>query len=128
MAHHPIVHIELSANSNEEARAFYEDIFGWEMQEFPDMNYVGWRSAANGMGGGFNVASDFTPAGTTVVYIQTDDLQDSIEKVQSHGGTIMGEQLDIPGVGTMVWFNDPAGNRMALLQPLPETRMPESSD
>jgi quercetin dioxygenase-like cupin family protein len=40
-------------------------------------------------------------------------------KVTDAGGTVLGEPMDIPGVGSYVSFVDPEGNRVSLLQPLP---------
>ena len=34
------------------------------------------------------------------------------------GGQVLGEPMDIPGVGRYVSFLDPEGNRVSILQPL----------
>ncbi|TMH31553.1 MAG: VOC family protein, partial [Betaproteobacteria bacterium] len=35
------------------------------------------------------------------------------------GGTVLGEPMNIPGVGAYVSFTDTEGNRVSMLQPLP---------
>jgi len=114
---HPIVHIELSAKDHKEAAAWYKDIFGWEITEFPDMNYSFFAGPNESVGGGFNPVSDETPAGEVLVYIHTDNLAATINKIKEAGGTVVVESFDIPTVGTMGVFKDPTGNLMALLQP-----------
>ncbi len=114
---HPIVHIELSAHDQKEIASFYANVFGWQIQEFPDMNYTTFSSGEDRPGGGFNAVSEANPAGTTIVYIETDDVDASLAKIEANGGERVGEPLDIPGVGIIHWFNDPSGNHMSLLKP-----------
>lgn len=114
---HPIVHIELSAHDQQKAAQFYADVFGWQTQEFPDMNYITFSSGEGSPGGGFNPVGEAVSAGTTVVYVSTDDVEASLQKIEANGGKRVGELLDIPGVGQIHWFDDPSGNHMALLKP-----------
>jgi predicted enzyme related to lactoylglutathione lyase len=40
-------------------------------------------------------------------------------KVAAAGGEVLGEPMDIPGVGRYVSFYDTEKNRVSMLQPLP---------
>lgn len=113
---HPIVHIEFSAHNHKEAGKFYADVFGWELQDWPEMNYTTFTSGEGAPGGGFNDVQEGNPAGTTVIYIHTDDIEASSAKIKAGGGTLLGDAMDIPGVGTMQHFTDPTGNRLSLLK------------
>ena len=116
MSHpHHIVHIELSAADHKAAAQFYAEVFGWQTQEFAEMNYSTF-AAEGGSPGGFNPVSDEYPAGSVTVYIGTPDLAASLEKVKANGGTVVMPFHEIPGVGTMATFKDPTGNLMALMQ------------
>jgi len=42
-----------------------------------------------------------------------------MSKVTAAGGKVLGEPMDIPGVGRYVAFFDTEGNRVSMLQPLP---------
>jgi len=120
MSHkHFIVHVEFSAKDLEETKNFYKDVFGWKISDYPDMNYATF-GAESGSGGGFNPVSDDYPAGRVLVYINTPDLKETLEKIRAAGGTVLLEDYDIPGVGKMATFNDPTGNLVALLQPIME--------
>jgi len=120
MAHkHLITHIEFSTKDIEESKKFYSDVFEWKIEDFPDMNYATFE-AEGGTGGGFSPVSDQTPSGSILVYINTPELDKTLEKIRAAGGTILLEGYDIPGVGRMATFKDPTGNTVALLQPLME--------
>jgi predicted enzyme related to lactoylglutathione lyase len=41
-----------------------------------------------------------------------------MKMVEKAGGKVLGEPLDIPGVGSYVAFIDTEGNRVSMLQPL----------
>jgi hypothetical protein len=41
-----------------------------------------------------------------------------MDSVTRAGGMVLGEPMDIPGVGAYVSFTDTEGNRVSLLQPL----------
>jgi len=41
-----------------------------------------------------------------------------MKRVRDAGGNILGEPVEIPGVGHYVSFTDTEGNRASLLQPL----------
>ena len=45
------------------------------------------------------------------------DIKGSIKKVKDAGGEILGEIMDIPGIGLYISFNDTEGNRVGMLQP-----------
>jgi len=119
MSKHPIVHVEISANNLQAASKFYADLFGWQIQQFPDMNYATFETG-DGPGGGFNPITPENPAGTVTVYFNTDDILETIAKVEALGGTILMPKTEIPTVGWFALFKDPTDNTLALLQPLPD--------
>ncbi len=118
---HPIVHIELSSADHQKDSQWYNEVFNWEVQEFPEANYSTWSGPDDSVGGGFNAISDENPVGTIMIYIHTDDLEATKAKIKVKGGKILLESYDIPDVGTMATFTDPTGNTLALLEPVPES-------
>ena len=42
-----------------------------------------------------------------------------MKKVAESGGRVLGEPMEIPGVGHYVAFFDSEGNRVSMLQPIP---------
>ena len=117
MAHkHLISHIELPTNNPQDSAKFYQGVFDWNITEDKDMNYVMF-AAEGGTGGGFNEVSEENPVGNVLLYINTPDLKESLEKIKANGGEIIMESYEIPTVGTMATFKDPTGNLLALLEP-----------
>lgn len=51
------------------------------------------------------------------VVIAVDNLQESIKAVKEAGGELIGEQMDIPGVGLYISFRDTEENVVGMLQP-----------
>ncbi len=49
--------------------------------------------------------------------IAVQDIKESMAKVSSAGGKVLGEPMEIPGVGQYVSFFDTEGNRVSMLQP-----------
>jgi predicted enzyme related to lactoylglutathione lyase len=113
MSVHSIVHIELSAKDREVSGKFYSDVFGWKVEQTPEMNYATFETG-EGVGGGFNPVSDQNPAGSVVVYIGTDDIDASLAAVEKHGGKTVAPKGEIPGYGWFAIFLDPAGNLVGL--------------
>jgi predicted enzyme related to lactoylglutathione lyase len=67
-------------------------------------------------GGFFEKPKDAAGQHPSVV-IAVDDMQDALDKVRSAGGKLLGEPMDIPGVGVYAGFLDTEGNRVSLLKP-----------
>jgi len=126
----PVVHFELPCDDPDRIARFFERAFDWKTQKLgPEMgNYVlvttaeqdarpdGLRGAING---GFFVRDPKLPAQLPGIVIGVDDIRESMRRVTEAGGQVLGEPMDIPGVGPYVAFLDTEGNRSSMLQPLP---------
>ncbi len=117
MSTHNIVHVELSSKDREASGKFYHDLFGWEIQQIPDSNYATFMTSEGQPGGGFNQVSAENPAGTILVYIDTDNIGDTLDAVERLGGKVVSQPMPIPGIGLFAYFKDPTGNTLALLEP-----------
>ncbi len=115
MSKHPIVHVEFSANDRQAAGKFFSDVFGWEVQQIPDMNYAMFNSGDD-VGGGLNPVSETNEAGTTLAHIGTDDIEATLAKIEANGGKMTVPKTEIPGMGWFAIFNDPTGNSIGLYQ------------
>lgn len=130
----PVVHFEMPYESQERIAKFYESAFGWQTQMLgEDMgNYVLATTAvsdakpgapAGAINGGFFPKKPDWPAQYPSVVIGVSDIRESMNKVAQAGGKILGEPMEIPGVGLYVSFLDTEGNRNSMLQPAPQMRM-----
>lgn len=126
----PVVHFELPYDDSARASRFYTAAFGWKMQSLGEQmgNYVTAETTATGAagslkpgainGGLFQRKPDW-PAQYPSVVIAVDDLPAAMAQVTAVGGRVLGEPMDIPGIGSYVSFIDTEGNRVSMLQPLP---------
>jgi hypothetical protein len=113
MSEHPIVHVEFAAPDQLAAGRFYADLFGWKIQHMPEFNYVTFDTGA-GLGGGINPVSESYPAGTVVFYVGTQDIEATLKKAEGLGAKTLMEKMEVPGMGWMAMFRDPAGNMVGL--------------
>jgi predicted enzyme related to lactoylglutathione lyase len=118
MANHKIIHIELAAKDRKALSAFYNNVFGWQLQHFDDMNYTTF-DPGDGVRGGFSPITEGNPAGTTTVYIETEDINASLDEVEKAGGTILMKETEIPNTGKFGMFRDPQGNMVGLFKRYP---------
>ena len=68
--------------------------------------------------GGFFPRKPDWPMQHPSVVVSVPDIRAAMAKVTQAGGKVLGEPMDIPGVGSYVSFEDTEGNRVSMLQPL----------
>ncbi len=131
MSMNPVVHFEMPAENRERMAKFYTAAFGWQTQMMgPEMgDYVVVTTTETGddgrpkepgaINGGFYPKKPDWPAQFPSIVIAVDDIRAAMKKVSDAGGKVLGDPMDIPGVGTYVSFFDTEGNRASILQPLP---------
>ncbi|MBN2118029.1 MAG: VOC family protein [Anaerolineales bacterium] len=113
MSKRNVVHVEIPAANVETAGKFYQELFGWKITRDDAMNYSMWE-AADGSGGGFPQVSAGSPAGQVLVYIDSNDIEADLKKVEKLGGTVLQPKMEIPDTGWFGVFKDPTGNVLAL--------------
>jgi len=109
----PVVHWEIEALDPAVLKAFYAELFTWEIGEGFIMDIrPGLGSPEPGPGGHLR-ASD--RSGVTL-YVQVRDLRESLDKAAELGGAITSEPFDVPGGPTLAAISDPEGNPLVLVQ------------
>lgn len=125
----PVVHFEMPYEDPERLVNFYTQAFGWEMQKLgrdmgeyvlattteTDKNRMVKRPGT--INGGFFPRKPDWPAQYPSVVIAVNDIKEAMKNVSSAGGTVLGEPMEIPGIGQYVSFIDTEGNRVSMLQP-----------
>ena len=110
--HEKINYVEFPATNIEASKAFFAAAFGWTFTDYgPD-----YASFANeGLDGGF-FKSDMaasTERGSALVVLYSESLEDTQEKIEGAGGTIVKPIFTFPG-GRRFHFADPSGNELAV--------------
>jgi uncharacterized protein len=124
----PVVHFEMPAEDRDRMTGFYEEAFGWKAQKLgPEMgNYVIVTTTetdakpgapAGAINGGFFPKKADWPAQVPSIVIAVKDIKAAMRKVGQAGGKVLGEPMEIPGIGQYVSFFDTEGNRVSMLQP-----------
>jgi predicted enzyme related to lactoylglutathione lyase len=123
----PVVHFEMPAENRDRMAAFYTGVFGWQTQMLGEDagNYVlvstvesdesGRPKEPGAINGGFFMKT--TDNGAPSVVVSVDDIKAHVKKVSAAGGKVLGEPVEIPGIGWYVSFIDTEGNRVSMLQP-----------
>ena len=115
MSKHAIVHVEISAKDRLAASKFYQELFGWQVEQMPEMEYATFETG-EGVGGGLSPLGENNPEGSVVVYVSTDDIPATLEQVVKLGGKVLVPQTEIPGMGWFGMFSDPSNNRLGLFK------------
>ena len=119
MSKHPVVHVDISANDLQAASKFYQELFDWNIHHIPEINYATFDYGVEGVGGGLNPVGENNPAGTVVVYIDTEDIEADLAKVGKLGGKIVVKKTEITEMGWFAMFSDPTGNLLGLYTAMP---------
>ncbi len=131
----PVVHFEMPYIDAGRMTRFYQTAFGWETKKLGEEvgNYVlamTGESDGNGpkkpgmINGGFYPHKSGWPDQYPSVVIAVDDIDEAVKNITEAGGKVLGEAMEIPGVGRYVSFHDTEGNRVSILQPVSRTRRP----
>ena len=125
----PVVHFEMPYRDGARAGRFYTAAFGWQTQMLGEAmgHYItvttATQDARPGAPGRCHQRRAVPlrggwPAQHPGVVIGVEDLAAAMARVAAAGGQVLGEPMDIPGVGAYVAFMDTEGNRHAMLKPL----------
>jgi predicted enzyme related to lactoylglutathione lyase len=124
----PVVHFEIPYENAARAAKFYASAFGWKTQLLgEDMgNYVLVTTAesdvkpgapAGAINGGLFPKQANGAGQHPSLVIGVQDIHAWMQKVKQAGGEVLGEPMEIPGVGRYVSFLDTEGNRNSMLEP-----------
>lgn len=114
---------ELATPDAKTAKAFYAELFGWDIQEqdmsgFP-YNIIRTPSGEQ-VGGIYEISGqEFQnlPA-HWLIYFLVSELDATANKVEALGGAVRVPPSDIPGIGRYCIIQDPTGGIVALFEPL----------
>src|SRR5947208_14910268 len=86
----PVIHRELLSKDPAKLSDFYEKVFAWKIQHFPEMNYrVVETGGQGGINGGIMQPKHEEPwPGNMIFYIDVIDLGDDRQRIIPAGGTI----------------------------------------
>ncbi len=123
---HTIVHFEIPANDVEKLKRFYEEVFGWKInqasgpieywiiQTVPvDPTGMPVRPGING-----GMYKKQVPESKPVNYFAVESITDFLAKIVRLGGRVTQPKQEVPEIGWIAAAEDPEGNLFALIQPI----------
>jgi uncharacterized protein len=116
-----VVHFEVPFDDADRARAFYKDVFNWQIQSIPEMSYNLVSTGPSGdqgptepgyIGGG--MLQRQAPVTTPVITMEVDDIDATVVAIEKHGGASVGSKMPVGDMGFAAYFTDSEGNLMGL--------------
>lgn len=106
-----VVHFEIPFDDGERARTFYKDVFGWEMNEMPEMEYTMVNSGPSGdrgpsepgfINGGMAQRGENFRSPTLVLDVP--DIDEALAAVEAAGGSIVSGRDPVGDMGFSAYF------------------------
>ncbi|HEY6634790.1 MAG TPA: VOC family protein [Acidimicrobiia bacterium] len=122
-----VVHFEIPYDDGARARAFYNDVFGWEMMEMPELSYTLVTSGPSGDEGptelGFingGMMQREEPFISPNLVVDVVNIEDALQAVKDAGGTTVSERQAVGEMGFAAYFKDTEGNLVGIWESAPQ--------
>ena len=79
--------------------------------DHPGGKYTVWQSG--NVRGGFAPIGDDNKQGDVTAFLESDDMDEDLKRIELNGGRILKAKTEYPG-GWFAYFEDPSGNRLGL--------------
>ena len=118
-----VIHFEIHADDPQRAVTFYRDIFDWQINKFGGPQDY-WLITTGpdtepGINGAILQRQQPINGDSVIAYVCTIDVpsvDDVLEKITSHSGTIALPKMAVPHVGWVAYAKDPEGNIFGVMQ------------
>ena len=121
-----VVHFEIPYDNQSRAQKFYQDVFGWQISKFPDMDYHMATTTPSdekmhpkepGAINGGLLPKDSTGSHPMIV-IDVPSIDEHIKKVESGGGKTIMPKIEVGKFGLYARVEDTEGNVIGIWQTL----------
>jgi len=121
-----VVHFEIPFDDQSRAQKFYQDVFGWQITKFPEMDYYlatttpsdeNMHPKEPGAINGGLLKKDQTSEHPVIV-IDVPSVDEHIQKVESSGGKTIMPKMQIGDFGLYARVADTEGNVIGIWQTL----------
>jgi hypothetical protein len=120
-----VIHFEIPFDNEERATKFYTDVFGWQLNKLPEMDYcfaitvpVDEKTMIPKESGAINGGMmKRHPTGEhPVVVIDVPSVDDYVQKVEAAGGNVVMQKMSIGEFGFYARVSDTEGNIIGIWQ------------
>ncbi len=112
------IHMEIASTDPQKTRQFFEEVFDWEFEFMPEMEYSTFV-APSGPGGGLMAPMENQTPGI-LNYLLSHSIDEDVKKIEAAGGHLLQAKREIPGVGWWAVFQEPTGLTFALFETPPQ--------
>jgi uncharacterized protein len=117
----PVVHFEVIGKDPQKLHGFYSELFGWEIDANNPMNYGMVQRDGNVTDDGIGIGGGIGPSqeggdGWVTFYVAADDVEESLQKAESLGGTRVMGPMEVPEGPEIGLFNDPEGHLVGVVK------------
>lgn len=116
--------VDLASADVDQARGFYETVFGWGYTENPtdqpEYSYYIAELGGRRTAGMMQLRPEMAEAGMPPVwstYVSVDDADATVAKVVEAGGTVLSPVMAVMDTGRMAVFSDPTGAVVGIWEP-----------
>jgi uncharacterized protein len=112
----PIAWFEVVGRDTEALKGFYGGLFDWRLEDMSEMPYTvaDPGGGEDGLRGGIGPDPSGGP-GHVTFYVEVDELESSLARVDELGGRKVAGPIDIP-TARIALFTDPEGHLIGLLE------------
>jgi predicted enzyme related to lactoylglutathione lyase len=117
----PVIHFEVTGKDGAKLASFFSDLFGWQIDTNNPLSYGTMPREQNvgadgvGIGGGVGTAPQGGD-GLVTFYVGVPDVDASLAKAESLGGTRLFGPAEVPGTPIVLGqFADPEGHVIGLM-------------
>ena len=125
MHHTKVVHFEIPADNVDRAKKFYKDVFGWDITQYPGMEYHMVNTAAvdektrqpketGVINGGLTKRNNEVK--NTVITVDVENIESALKSIEKLGGKTVRKKEPVADMGFTAYFKDPEGNIVGLWQ------------
>jgi predicted enzyme related to lactoylglutathione lyase len=108
-----VMHFEVLGRDPGALREFYARAFGWRVGDDLGGYTMAFPDAGTGINGGIGAAPGDS-AGHAIFYVEVDDVQGALERIERLGGRTLLPPQHVPDGPTFALFADPEGHVLGL--------------
>jgi predicted enzyme related to lactoylglutathione lyase len=111
----PVIHFEIGCRDIAKTKAFYADLFGWQIQP-PGPSAAVETESPGGIDGQLT-SLGHEPHNYVTIYVQVDDLNACLREAERLGGKTLVKPVALPDGRRFAWLADPDGNTIGIITP-----------
>lgn len=121
-----VVHFEIPYDDQGRAQKFYQDVFGWQITKFPEMDYHLVTATpsdenmkpkeAGSINGGLLPKDPTGPH--PIIVIDVPSIEEHLKQIETAGGKVVMPVMKVGDFGLYARVTDPEGNVIGIWQSL----------